>query len=209
MAPIRLGDIAPNFVVPTTHGVIDFHEWIGDSWAFFFSHPADFTPVCTTEIAAVARLYPDFAQRNCKVIGISTDVLEDHEAWLEDIMQIHQVKVQFPIIADPDRRVSLLYDMLDDLDPNSFTENISQNQYNLRTIFVIDPQKKIRMSLTYPTSCGRNFDEVIRVVDVLQLRDRLVAQKLAAQQQNRASQDIAQKPATSQPEQLNSPPLQQ
>ncbi|ORX92729.1 Peroxiredoxin, AhpC/Tsa family protein [Basidiobolus meristosporus CBS 931.73] len=197
MVHLRLGDIAPNFVASTTQGEVDFHQWIGDSWAFMFSHPADFTPVCTTEIAAVAHLYPEFEKRNCKVIGISTDVVEDHDAWLDDIAQLHEVRVQFPIIADPDRKISLLYDMLDLLDPNSFNENIVNNQYNLRTIFVIDPQKKIRMSLTYPTSCGRNFNEVIRVIDVLQLRDRLVAQKLAAQQQS--NKPHPQQTSTAQP----------
>ncbi|KAK9686145.1 peroxiredoxin 1, variant 2 [Basidiobolus ranarum] len=145
-----------------------------------FSHPADFTPVCTTEIAAVAQLQPEFEKRNCKIVGISSDIVEDHEAWLNDIHEIHNVQVQFPIIADADRRISILYDMLDVEDSISFTSSITQNLFNLRTVYLIDPSKKIRMSLTYPASCGRNFHEILRVVDVLQLRDRMVAQRLAS-----------------------------
>ncbi|KAJ1957523.1 peroxiredoxin 1 [Dispira parvispora] len=168
---LRLGDTAPDFAAPTTQGDIHFHDWIGDSWAVLFSHPADFTPVCTTELGAVARLTPEFAKRGVKVIGLSVDSLNDHREWIHDINQVNKVHLQFPIIADSDRRVSTLYDMLDSEkhDPTNVKDGLP---YTVRSVFIIDPKKTIRLILTYPASCGRNFDEILRAVDSLQLSDR-------------------------------------
>ncbi|KAJ1652263.1 peroxiredoxin 1 [Dispira simplex] len=168
---LRLGDTAPDFAAPTTQGDIHFHDWIGDSWAVLFSHPADFTPVCTTELGAVARLTPEFTKRGVKVIGLSVDDLNDHREWIHDINQVNKVSLQFPIIADSDRRVSALYDMLDSEkhDPTNVQNGIP---FTVRSVFIIDPKKSIRLMLTYPASCGRNFDEILRVIDSLQLSDR-------------------------------------
>ncbi|KAJ1659934.1 peroxiredoxin 1 [Dispira simplex] len=168
---LRLGDTAPDFAAPTTQGDIHFHDWIGDSWAVLFSHPADFTPVCTTELGAVARLTPEFTKRGVKVIGLSVDDLNDHREWIHDINLVNKVNLQFPIIADSDRRVSALYDMLDSEkhDPTNVQNGIP---FTVRSVFIIDPKKSIRLMLTYPASCGRNFDEILRVIDSLQLSDR-------------------------------------
>ncbi|KAF8334435.1 cysteine peroxiredoxin [Amanita rubescens] len=175
MPSLRLGSIAPDFEAVTTQGPIRFHEWIGDSWAILFSHPADFTPVCTTELGEVARRAPDFAKRNVKVIGISANKLDDHNKWLEDIndygtKNVGPTNVQFPIIADPDRKISALYDMLDAQDiTNVDAKGIP---FTVRTVFVVDPKKVIRLTISYPASTGRNFDEVIRVIDSLQVGDK-------------------------------------
>ncbi|RKP37200.1 cysteine peroxiredoxin [Dimargaris cristalligena] len=168
---LRLGDTAPDFQAQTTKGDIQFHPWIGDSWAVLFSHPADFTPVCTTELGAVARLAPEFAKRNVKVIGLSTNDLKDHATWVDDINEVNQVDLQFPIIADVNRQVAALYDMLDSEkhDPTNVQNGIP---FTVRSVFIIDPQKSVRLILTYPASCGRNFDEILRCIDSLQLSDR-------------------------------------
>ena len=160
---LRLGDIAPDFRAETTEGPIAFHEWIGDSWAVLFSHPRDYTPVCTTELGYVARRREDFAARGVKVIGLSIDPLDAHRGWLDDIRDTQGHPVEFPIIADPDRVVAGLYGMIHPAHDEVFT---------VRTVFVIDPQKKIRLTITYPQTTGRNFDEILRVIDSLQLTDR-------------------------------------
>ena len=157
---LRLGDIAPNFTAETTEGPIDFHEWIGDSWAVLFSHPKDFTPVCTTELGYVAKCKPEFDERGVKVIGLSVDQTDSHKRWAEDIKETQGTALNFPIIADPDHKVAELYDMIHPEISDVFT---------VRSVFVIGPDKKIKLSITYPASTGRNFDEILRVIDSLQL----------------------------------------
>ncbi|RIB12357.1 thioredoxin-like protein [Gigaspora rosea] len=167
---LRLGDEAPNFKAQTTEGEIDFHQFIGNSWVVLFSHPADFTPVCTTELGEVARRSKEFEERNVKVIGLSANELGDHHKWVKDINEVNKVNVGFPIIADADRTVSTKYDMLDYQDAtNVDTKGIP---FTVRSVFIIDPKKKIRLTITYPASTGRNFDEIIRVIDSLQLGDK-------------------------------------
>ncbi|KAK3814916.1 MAG: thioredoxin-like protein [Benniella sp.] len=168
--PLRLGTVAPDFKAETTQGSISFHEFIGNSWAILFSHPADFTPVCTTELGVVARLQPQFDERNVKVIGLSANDLESHGRWIDDINEVNNVQLKFPIIADADRKISTLYDMLDYQDiTNLDSKGIP---FTVRSVFIIDPKKTIRLILTYPASTGRNFDEILRVVDSLQLGDK-------------------------------------
>lgn len=157
---LRLGDDAPDFTAETTDGTIHFHEWLGDSWGVLFSHPADFTPVCTTELGTVARLKPEFDRRNVKVVGLSVDPLEDHRNWAGDIEETQGTALNFPLIADPQREVADLYDMIH---PSAGDTN------TVRSVFVIGPDKKIKLTLTYPASTGRNFDELLRVIDALQL----------------------------------------
>jgi len=159
---LRLGDKAPNFKAKTTEGNIDFYDWLGDKWGVLYSHPADFTPVCTTELGRTAALKEEFAKRNAKVIALSVDPLEDHKKWIKDIEETQSVTMNFPIIADEDRKVAELYDMIH---PNA------DQKFTVRTVFVIDPDKKIRLTLTYPPSTGRNFHEILRVIDSLQLTD--------------------------------------
>ncbi|KAF9287819.1 hypothetical protein BGZ68_001236 [Mortierella alpina] len=168
--PLRLGSIAPDFEAETTKGPIKFHEFIGDSWVVLFSHPADFTPVCTTELGLVARLQPEFEERNVKVIGLSANGLESHHDWIKDINEVNNVDLKFPIIADADRKISTLYDMLDYQDiTNLDNKGIP---FTVRSVFIIDPKKTIRLTISYPASTGRNFDEILRVVDSLQLGDK-------------------------------------
>ncbi len=157
---LRLGDEAPNFTAETTAGTINFHEWLGDGWGILFSHPKDFTPVCTTELGTVAKITGEFAKRNVKVLAVSVDPLDSHKGWINDINETQQCTVQYPIIADPDRQVANLYDMIH---PNAL------DNMTVRSVFVIGPDKKIKLTLTYPASTGRNFDEILRVVDSLQL----------------------------------------
>ncbi|AFY73329.1 peroxiredoxin [Synechococcus sp. PCC 7502] len=159
---LRLGDVVPDFTQDSTDGVINFHEWIGDQWAILFSHPKDFTPVCTTELGEVARLKPEFDARNVKAIALSVDDIESHKGWVGDIEETQGSKLNFPILADPDRKVSDLYDMIH---PNA------NNTLTVRSVFIIDPNKKLRLTLTYPASTGRNFAEILRVIDSLQLTD--------------------------------------
>jgi alkyl hydroperoxide reductase subunit AhpC len=157
---IRLGDTAPDFTAQTTDGELSFHEWLGDSWGILFSHPKDYTPVCTTELGEVARLKPEFDKRNVKVAGLSVDPLEDHRGWAGDIEETQGTALNFPLIADPERKVADLYDMIHENADNTLT---------VRSVFVIGPDKKVKLTLTYPASTGRNFDEILRVVDSLQL----------------------------------------
>jgi len=157
---IKLGDEAPNFQATTTDGEIDFHNWLGDSWGILMSHPGDFTPVCTTELGRVASLSDEFQKRNTKPIAISVDPVTSHTRWIDDINETQQTRVNFPLIGDPDRIVSTLYDMIH---PNA------DNTSTVRTLFIIGPDKKVKLSLTYPPSTGRNFQEVLRVLDSLQL----------------------------------------
>ena len=157
---IRLGDEAPNFTASTTEGTITFHDWKGDSWAVLFSHPKDFTPVCTTELGAVAKLRPEFDARNVKVIGLSVSSLEDHAGWSADIAATQGAELNFPLIADPDRQVADLYDMIHPGADDTAT---------VRSVFVIGPDNKVKLTLTYPASTGRNFAELLRVIDSLQL----------------------------------------
>ena len=159
---LRLGDTAPDFQAETTAGPIQFHEWLGDGWGVLFSHPRDFTPVCTTELGYVARLRPDFERRGVKAIGLSIDPVDSHKGWLKDIQETQGHAVNFPIIADPDRKVANLYGMI---------HPSHDEVYTVRTVFVIDPKKKIRLLITYPQTTGRNFDEILRVIDSLQLTD--------------------------------------
>ncbi|CAB4677048.1 MAG: peroxiredoxin [Ilumatobacteraceae bacterium] len=157
---VRLGDTAPDFTAATTQGTINFHEWLGDSWGVLFSHPKDFTPVCTTELGYVARIKPEFDKRNVKVIGLSVDPVDSHEKWEADIAETQGTAVNFPMIGDSDKNVSNLYDMIH---PNA------SDTMTVRSVFIIGPDKKIKLSITYPASTGRNFDEILRVIDSLQL----------------------------------------
>ena len=157
---LRLGDTAPDFTAESTEGPIRFHEWIGDKWAVLFSHPKDFTPVCTTELGYVAKIKPQFEKRGVKIVGLSVDPMKDHEGWIKDINETQDTTVNFPMIADPDRKVSVLYDMIH--------PNASEN-FTVRSVFVIGPDKKVKLTLTYPASTGRNFEELLRVIDSLQL----------------------------------------
>lgn len=159
---LRLGDTVPNFTQASSEGDIDFYTWAGDSWVVLFSHPADYTPVCTTELGTVAKLKPEFDKRNVKVIALSVDDVESHKGWIGDINETQKTNINYPILADADRKVSDLYDMIH---PNA---NAS---FTVRTVFVIDSNKKLRLTLTYPPSTGRNFNEILRVIDSLQLTD--------------------------------------
>ncbi|KAM4055871.1 ahpC/TSA family protein [Hirsutella rhossiliensis] len=169
-APLRLGSDAPDFEADTTTGPIRFHEYVADSWAILFSHPQDYTPVCTTELGAFAKLEPEFTRRGVKLLGLSADQLSEHQGWIKDIGEVTGGHVKFPIIADPDRKVAHLYDMIDYQDPS----NIDRNQLPLtiRSVFFVDPKHKIRTILSYPASAGRNAAEVLRIVDSLQLTDK-------------------------------------
>lgn len=160
MATVRLGDLAPDFEAETSQGKIKFHEWLGDSWGVLFSHPADFTPVCTTELGTVANYYPEFKKRNVRVIALSVDGVDSHMEWIKDINETQNTTVNFPIIADEDKHIAELYDMIHPNASESFT---------VRSVFIIGPDKKIKLTLTYPASTGRNFDELLRVIDSLQL----------------------------------------
>ena len=162
MPSLRLGDTAPDFEQESSEGPIRFHHWLGDSWGVLFSHPADFTPVCTTELGLTAKLKGEFAKRNVKVIALSVDPVESHKRWINDINTTQDTVVNFPILADADRKVSELYDLIH---PNASTTA------TVRSLFVIDPAKKIRLTITYPASTGRNFDEILRVIDSLQLTE--------------------------------------
>ena len=157
---LRLEDTAPNFSAETTHGKINFYEWLGDSWGILFSHPKDYTPVCTTELGYMSKIKPEFDKRNVKILALSVDQVDTHKGWIGDINETQNTAVNFPIIADPDRKVSNLYDMIHPKGDDTLT---------VRSVFVIGPDKKVKLSITYPASTGRNFDEVLRVVDSLQL----------------------------------------
>jgi len=182
---IRLGDTAPDFTADTTQGTISFHDWLGDSWGVLFSHPKDFTPVCTTELGYVAKIKPEFEKRNVKVIGLSVDPVDSHERWEGDIEETQGTAVNFPMIGDPDRTVADLYDMIH---PNA------DDTLTVRSVFVIGPDKKVKLTLTYPASTGRNFDEILRVIDSLQLT---AYQKVATPANWRNGDDVIIVPALS------------
>lgn len=160
MSTLRLGSTAPDFTAETTEGTINFHEWLGESWGVLFSHPADYTPVCTTELGYTAKLRSEFETRNVKVLALSVDGLESHKGWIGDINETQNTEVNFPIIADEDRNVATLYDMI---------HPEADNKLTVRSVFIIGPDKKIKLTITYPASTGRNFDEILRVIDSLQL----------------------------------------
>ena len=166
---LRIQDIAPDFVAETTQGRIKFHEWIGDGWAVLFSHPKDFTPVCTTELGFMAGLQPEFEKRNCKIIGLSVDPVESHTKWEVDIEETQGHKVNYPMIGDPELKVAKLYDMLPAEAGETCEGRTAVNNQTVRTVFVIGPDKKIKLMLTYPMSTGRNFNEVLRALDSIQL----------------------------------------
>jgi len=182
---IRLGDAAPDFTQESTEGPIHFNEWRGDSWAVLFSHPADFTPVCTTELGMVARLKPEFDRRNVKVLGLSVDSLESHAKWTGDIAETQGHALNFPLLADTDRKVAELYDMI---------QPEASATATVRSVFVIDPKGTVRLTLTYPASTGRNFDELLRVIDSLQLTD---TQKVATPANWQAGDEVVILPAVS------------
>ena len=182
---LRLGDVAPDFTAESTDGKLQFHQWLGDKWGILFSHPRDFTPVCTTELGYVAKLKPEFETRNVKPIGLSVDPVESHKGWLNDIQETQGAAVNFPIVADPDRKVANLYGMM---------HPSHDEVYTVRTVFVIDPAKKVRLMITYPQTCGRNFDEILRVIDSLQLTDK---HKVATPVNWQQGQDVIIVPAVS------------
>jgi alkyl hydroperoxide reductase subunit AhpC len=187
---IRLGDIAPDFTQESSAGTIHFHDWIGDQWAILFSHPADFTPVCTTELGFTAKLKDEFAKRNVKALALSVDPVESHHRWIDDINETQGTQVNFPIIADADRKVSTLYDLIH---PNA------NDTLTVRSLFVIDPNKKVRLIITYPASTGRNFNEILRVIDSLQLTDE---HKVATPGNWQAGDDVVIVPSLQDPEEI-------
>jgi alkyl hydroperoxide reductase subunit AhpC len=166
---LRLGDIAPDFQAETTQGTLKFHDWIGNGWAIIFSHPKDFTPVCTTELGYMAKLEPEFRKRNCKVIGLSVDPVESHIRWEKDIEETQGYAVNYPMIGDSDLAVAKLYDMLPASEVGSSEGRTAATNQTVRSVFVVGPDKKIKLSLTYPMTTGRNFDEILRVLDSMQL----------------------------------------
>ena len=190
MATLRLGDTAPDFQQDSTQGPIAFHAWAGDAWVVFFSHPADFTPVCTTELGKTATLSQEFARRKVKPIALSVDPLDSHHSWVQDINETQSTTVDFPILADADRKVALLYDMIH---PNALANA------TVRSVFIIDPNKVIRATFTYPASTGRNFDEVLRVIDSLQLTD---AHQVATPVDWRDGDDVVIVPSLRDPDEI-------
>jgi len=172
MSALRINDIAPDFTANTTLGTINFHEWIGDSWAVLFSHPKDFTPVCTTELGEVARLQPEFEKRNVKTIGLSADSIDNHGEWEKDIAETQGSTVNFPMIGDEDLNVSKLYNMLPADEEADADGRTAANNQTVRTVFVIGPDKRIKLMLTYPMATGRNFQEILRVIDAMQLTEK-------------------------------------
>ncbi len=166
---LRINDIAPDFTAETTKGTIHFHEWIGDKWAILFSHPKDFTPVCTTELGYMARIEPDFTRRNAKIIGLSTDPVSSHSGWVKDIEETQGATVNYPIISDADLKIAKLYNMLPADEPGSGEGRTAVNNQTIRAVFVIGPDKRIKLMLTYPMSAGRNFTEILRALDAMQL----------------------------------------
>ena len=189
---LRIGDEAPDFTAETTQGRINFHEWVGDGWAILFSHPKDFTPVCTTELGYMAKLKPEFAKRGCKVIGLSIDPVTDHERWAKDIEETQGAAPNYPIIGDSDLEVAKLYDMIH---PNAMGgKRTAADNATIRSVFVVGPDKKIKLILTYPMSTGRNFDEVLRVVDSMQLTAK---HKVATPVNWKSGEDVIIVPAVS------------
>jgi thioredoxin-dependent peroxiredoxin len=166
---LRINDTAPNFSALTTHGIIDFHTWIGEQWAILFSHPKDFTPVCTTELGYMARIEPEFTRRNAKLIGLSVDPVDSHGRWVADIEETQGAKVNYPMIGDVDLNVAKLYNMLPAEEPGSSDGRTAATNATVRSVFIIGPDKKIKLMLTYPMTTGRNFDEILRVLDSMQM----------------------------------------
>lgn len=191
---LRINDEAPNFTAETTQGSLTFHEWIGDGWAILFSHPKDFTPVCTTELGYMARLHPEFTKRNCKIIGLSVDPVTSHGRWAADIEETQGYKVTYPMIGDPELKIAKLYDMLpSDAGETSEGRTASTNA-TVRTVFVVGPDKKIKLMLVYPMGTGRNFDEVLRVLDSMQLTAK---HKVATPVNWKSGEDVIILPAVS------------
>jgi thioredoxin-dependent peroxiredoxin len=166
---LRINDTAPNFTAKTTQGAIDFHQWIGDGWAILFSHPKDFTPVCTTELGYMAKIEPEFTKRNTKLIGLSVDPVEDHARWAKDIEETQGAVVKYPLIGDSDLAVAKLYNMLPAEEPGTSQGRTTASNATVRSVFIVGPDKKIKLMLTYPMTTGRNFDEILRVLDSIQL----------------------------------------
>ncbi|MBQ48652.1 MAG: peroxidase [Zetaproteobacteria bacterium] len=166
---LRIGDTAPDFTAATTEGTINFHDWIGDSWVVMFSHPKDFTPVCTTELGYMAKLQPEFAKRNCKILGLSIDSVEDHKAWKKDIAESQGSEVSYPLVGDEDLKVAKLYDMIHPDASGEAKTRTAVDNATIRSVFIVGPDKKVKLTITYPMSTGRNFDEVLRVLDSCQL----------------------------------------
>lgn len=166
---LRINDEAPNFTAKTTQGEINFHQWLGDSWGILFSHPKDFTPVCTTELGYMAGLEPEFAKRNCKIIGLSVDPVDDHVKWLKDVEETQGHKVKYPLIGDSDLAIAKLYNMLPADEKGTSTGRTAATNATVRSVFIIGPDKKIKLMITYPMTTGRNFDEILRVIDSMQL----------------------------------------
>ena len=184
---LRINDTAPNFQAPTTQGAIDFHQWIGDEWAILFSHPKDFTPVCTTELGYMARIEPEFRKRHCKLIGLSVDPVESHERWSHDIEETQGVRPGYPMIGDSELAVAKLYGMLPADEPGTSEGRTPAANATVRSVFVIGPDKKIKLTMTYPMTTGRNFDELLRVLDSMQLT---AAHKVATPVNWRPGQDV-------------------
>ncbi len=191
---LRINDAAPDFTADTTEGTINFHEWIGDGWAILFSHPKDFTPVCTTELGYMAGLAPEFARRSCKVIGLSVDPVESHNGWAKDIEETQGHAVNYPMIGDTDLAVSKLYNMLPAEEEGTSEGRTAATNQTVRSVFIIGPDKKIKLMLTYPMSTGRNFDEVLRVLDSMQLT---VEHKVATPANWKNGEDVIILPAVS------------
>ncbi len=166
---LRINDQAPNFQAETTQGSLDFHEWIGDGWAVLFSHPKDFTPVCTTELGYMAKIQPEFDKRNTKIIGLSIDPLSDHEVWLKDVEEVGDTRVTYPVIADTDLSIAKLYNMFAADEDGSAEGRTAMTNATVRSVFVVGPDKNIKLMITYPMTTGRNFDEILRVIDSMQL----------------------------------------
>ncbi len=193
MSILRINDTAPNFDANTTHGKISFHDWLSESWGILFSHPKDFTPVCTTELGYMAKIEKEFTKRNCKIIGLSVDPLDDHEKWSLDIEETQGAKVNYPMISDEDLSIAKLYNMLPSEEVNDGNRTAMTNA-TVRSIFLIDPNKKIRMMLTYPMTTGRNFDEILRVLDSIQLTSK---NKVATPANWKKNDDVIIVPAVS------------
>jgi len=191
---LRLGDDAPDFTAETTQGTIRFHEWIGDGWAILFSHPKDFTPVCTTELGYMAGLKEEFDKRNTKIIGLSVDSISDHDRWSKDIEETQGHRVNYPLIGDPELKVAKLYDMIHPNASGSAQDRTAQDNLTVRSVFVVGPDKKIKLMLTYPMSTGRNFDEVLRVLDSIQLTAKY---KVATPVNWKAGEDVIIVPSVS------------
>ena len=192
--PLRLGATAPDFTAETTQGSVSFHDWIGDKWAMLFSHPKDFTPVCTTELGYVAKLKPDFDKRNVKVIGLSVDSVEDHKRWSKDIEETQGAAPNYPMIGDPELKVAKLYDMLPAETPGGAAGRTAGDNATVRNVYIIGPDKKIKLMITYPMTTGRNFDEILRVIDSIQLT---AAHKVATPANWKDGQDCIIVPAVS------------